>query len=50
MDAETLDLLLRTIRRFCTEKLRPAEALVAETDAVPEALVAEMRALGLFGL
>jgi len=50
MDAETLDQLLTTIRRFCTERLRPAEALVAETDAVPAALVAEMKALGLFGL
>jgi acyl-CoA dehydrogenase len=30
--------------------LVPNESLVAETDAVPESIIAEMRALGLFGL
>lgn len=50
MDAETLDQLLATIRRFCDERLRPAEAQVAEQDEVPAALIAEMRELGLFGL
>lgn len=50
MDRETLDQLLGTIRRFVDERLIPAEAEVAETDAIPERLVAEMRDLGLFGL
>jgi acyl-CoA dehydrogenase len=50
MDSETLDLLLSAVRRFCTETLRPAEAVVSETDMVPAHLVAEMKALGLFGL
>ena len=50
MDAETLTQLLSTIRRFCDEKLRPAEALVSETDTVPAALIADMKELGLFGL
>lgn len=50
MDKDTLDQLLETIRRFVDERLIPAEAEVAETDAIPERLVAEMRDLGLFGL
>lgn len=50
MDKETLEQLLGTIRRFVDERLIPAEAEVAETDAIPGRLVAEMRDLGLFGL
>jgi acyl-CoA dehydrogenase len=50
MDRDTLDQLLETIRRFVDERLIPAEAEVAETDAIPARLVAEMRELGLFGL
>lgn len=50
LDAETFDALLDTIQRFVTEKLRPREAEVAETDEIPDDLVAEMKALGLFGL
>ena len=50
MDKDTLGQLLETIRRFVDERLIPAEAEVAETDAIPERLVAEMRDLGLFGL
>jgi acyl-CoA dehydrogenase len=50
LDAESFDLLLATIRRFVAERLRPLEARVAEEDEVPQALVAEMRELGLFGL
>lgn len=50
MDKDTLGQLLETIRRFVDERLIPAEADVAETDAIPERLVAEMRDLGLFGL
>jgi acyl-CoA dehydrogenase len=50
LDAETFDALLDTIRRFVAEKLRPREAEVAETDEIPDDLVAEMKALGLFGL
>jgi acyl-CoA dehydrogenase len=48
-DRETLDLLLDAIRRFVRERLIPAEAEVTETDAMPEAIVREMRAMGLFG-
>jgi acyl-CoA dehydrogenase len=49
-EQETLDLLLETVRRFVRERLVPAEARVAETDAVPDEIVDEMRRLGLFGL
>ena len=50
LDAETFDALLETIQRFVTERLRPREAEVAEADEIPDDLVAEMKALGLFGL
>jgi len=50
LDPETFDALLGTIRRFVAERLRPLEARVAEEDEVPAEIVAEMRAMGLFGL
>src|SRR6476659_7072977 len=49
-DEETLTLLLDSIARFVREVLVPADAEVAETDTIPPAIVAQMRALGLFGL
>lgn len=49
-DQETLNILLDTIARFVRERLVPNEALVAARDEIPEALVAEMKELGLFGL
>jgi acyl-CoA dehydrogenase len=50
LDTETFDALIETVDRFVTERLRPAEAEVAESDDIPADLVAEMKALGLFGL
>ncbi len=50
LDAETRQQLLDTIRRFVTERLRPLEAQVGEDDRIPEAVLEEMKALGLFGL
>ena len=50
LDTETLDELLRTVRRFVDQKLIPREAELARTDRVPPELIDEMRALGLFGL
>ena len=50
LDAETRDQLIDTVRRFVTERLRPLEAQVAEDDAMPDAIVEEMKELGLFGL
>ncbi len=47
LDAETRDQLIDTVRRFVAERLRPIVAQVAEEDAVPAEILAEMRALGL---
>jgi len=49
-DTETLKQLLDTINRYVRERLRPLEAQVAEDDAIPDEIVAEMRGMGLFGL
>ncbi|MGK5016038.1 MULTISPECIES: acyl-CoA dehydrogenase family protein [unclassified Janthinobacterium] len=49
-DEETLNILLDSIARFVREVLVPNEALVADTDTIPPAIVAQMRELGLFGL
>jgi acyl-CoA dehydrogenase len=50
MDTETFSLLRDGVRRFVDERLIPAEDRVENEDAVPDSLIAEMRALGLFGL
>jgi acyl-CoA dehydrogenase len=50
LDAETFDALIDMVRRFVSERLRPNEALVAESDAIPGELIAEMKDMGLFGL
>src|SRR5271165_2078397 len=50
LDPETRSQLIETVRRFVAERLRPIEAQVAENDAIPEDVLAEMRALGLYGL
>ena len=50
LDPETFDALIDTIRRFVAERLRPLEAEVEAADAIPDALVDEMKAMGLFGL
>jgi acyl-CoA dehydrogenase len=50
LDSETLDQLLATVRRFVRERLVPNEQRVADEDAIPDEIVAEMRSLGLFGL
>jgi len=49
-DQQTFDLLLDSISRFVNKRLVPNERQVAETDAIPDELVQEMRELGLFGL
>jgi acyl-CoA dehydrogenase len=48
-DQETLNILLDTVRRFVRERCVPAEAVTAETDRIPEDIVADMRRMGLFG-
>src|SRR5215208_4217641 len=50
LERDTLAQLLDTVARFVTERLRPLEERVAEEDRIPPEIVAEMRALGLFGL
>lgn len=50
MDGETFGLLRDTVRRFVDERLIPAEDKIEHDDAVPDSIIAEMRALGLFGL
>jgi acyl-CoA dehydrogenase len=50
LDTETLNDLIATIRRFVDKRLIPLETEVAEADAIPPALIDEMRELGLFGL
>lgn len=50
LDPETFDQLLETIRRFVQERLRPLEGEVEANDAIPEEVVEEMKAMGLFGL
>ena len=49
-DPEILQALIDNISRFVRERLVPNENIVAETDAIPADIVAEMKALGLFGL
>ena len=48
-DQETLNVLLNSLSRFVHERLVPNESKVAETDKIPDDIVEEMRALGLFG-
>ncbi|RJF87172.1 acyl-CoA dehydrogenase [Oleomonas cavernae] len=50
LDAETRAQFIETLGRFVRERLRPIEAKVAEDDAIPAQIIAEMRELGLFGL
>jgi len=49
-DRETLNVLLGNIERFVRERLIPNEETVAETDEIPPDIVADMKAMGLFGL
>lgn len=49
-DREMQEALCSQVQRFVRGKLVPREEDVAEGDAIPDELVSEMRALGLFGL
>lgn len=50
LDAATRAEFAAQVRRFAEERLRPIEAQVSENDAVPEDVIGEMKALGLYGL
>lgn len=47
---ESLDELVSAVRRFVKERLVPLEGEVAEKDRVPDEIVEEMKAMGLFGM
>ena len=49
-DRDFLHALLDTLQKFVRERLIPREAEVDETDIMPTDVIAEMKALGLFGL
>lgn len=49
-DPEVRAQLLEQVARFVATRLRPIEAQVADDDHVPDDIVAEMKALGLYGL
>lgn len=49
-DQETLDQLVDLVDRFVKERLIPAEQQVAEEYRVPDAIVREMKDLGLFDM
>ena len=42
--------LLEAVRRFVRERLIPAEEQVVETDEIPDDIVDDMKAMGLFGM
>ena len=50
IDPDVFDALIDAVRRFVAERLRPLEAAVEAADAIPDHIVEEMKALGLFGL
>lgn len=50
MDSETFALLRDQLARYVTERLIPAEDAVEEADDIPPDIVAEFKAMGLFGL
>ena len=50
LDRDTLEQLLDTVRRFVRERLIPNEHRIADEDRIPDDIVDEMRAMGLFGL
>lgn len=50
LDQETLEQLLDTVRGFVRGRLMPLEQQVAEEDQIPDAVIEEMKDMGLFGL
>ena len=50
LDTETFDALIDHLRLFVADRLRPLEGEVEANDAIPDAVVQEMREMGLFGL
>lgn len=50
IDDDTFQQLLDTVARYARERLIPAEEAVVAADAIPDAIVAEMKEMGLFGI
>ncbi len=50
MDAETFAAFIEQLNRFVRERLVPAEAQLEALNRVPDDVLVEMRALGLFGI
>ncbi len=50
LDTDTLNQLIETVRRFVRERLIPLEQEVDANDKIPDEVIEEMKALGLFGL
>lgn len=50
LDSETMAQLVATVRRFVETRLIPAEPRVEADNAIPQDIVEEMRAFGLFGM
>src|SRR5690606_21397079 len=50
LDQETFQLLKDSVQRFVRERHVPAEDEVEERDDVPEAIINDMKELGLFGI
>lgn len=50
MDPELFEQFIEQLHRYVRERLIPAEREIIEADHIPEAIVQEMRDMGLFGL
>ncbi len=50
LDLDTRQQLIDSVAEFVRDRLRPAEAEVAEADEIPPAIIHDMREMGLFGL
>lgn len=50
MDNDTFDAFIDQLQRYVRERLIPAEKAIIETDLIPDAILTEMREMGLFGL
>jgi acyl-CoA dehydrogenase len=50
MDQDVFDQFIEQLERYVRERLIPAEREVIESDRIPDAILTEMRDMGLFGL
>src|ERR1700756_1742419 len=50
LSADTLEDLRQTVARFVAERLIPSEERVEAEERIPEEILAEMKAMGLFGI